>query len=110
MNLFKHPGGSLLDNLPLLTQLADEDEPTILPTLTEVVGTPAASVPPAPAPPPPVDEKLLLKCLEMHLEKVFSTKLERILAQLQSQAIEQAIDELKAELPELLRGALKARL
>ena len=37
MNPIKQPGGDLPDNLPLLTQVADEDAPDDLPTLTEVV-------------------------------------------------------------------------
>ena len=37
MTTIERPGDGLLDNLPLLTQVADEDAPDDLPTLTEVV-------------------------------------------------------------------------
>ena len=37
MNPIKQPGDDLPDNLPLLTQVADEDESNDLPTLTEVI-------------------------------------------------------------------------
>jgi len=48
----------------------------------------------------------LLQHLEAHLDGVFAHKLSINLEQLQRQAVEQAISELKAELPELLRDAL----
>jgi len=120
------PGGDLPDNLPLLTQVADEDAPDDLPTLTEVIvegqtgsatglqpdadreaPAPEAAIPASCA---PNDEEMqrLLRRLETHLENVFANKLSLSLEQLQRQAIEQAVSELKAELPELLRNALKA--
>src|SRR3989338_9552379 len=37
MTPIERPGDGLLDNLPMLTQVADEDAPDDLPTLTEVV-------------------------------------------------------------------------
>jgi len=37
MTTIERPGDGLLDNLPLLTQVADENAPDDLPTLTEVV-------------------------------------------------------------------------
>jgi hypothetical protein len=48
----------------------------------------------------------LLHQLESHLGTLFTKKLSLRLEQLQRQAIDQALDELKAELPELLRDAL----
>lgn len=121
-------GGDLPDNLPLLTHVVDEDAPDDLPTLTEVVAEgrtdPATGTLPnanqeAPAPAEAAipascasdEEKMqrLLQRLETHLENVFIHKLSLNLEQLQRQAIEQAVSELKAELPELLRNALKAR-
>lgn len=48
----------------------------------------------------------LLNQVEAHLATVFMEKLTRHLEQLQRQAVEHAVNELKAELPELLRGAL----
>jgi hypothetical protein len=104
MTLIEQTGDGLLDNLPLLTQVADEDEPDELPTLTEIVEEtqPAAHLPPLGA----ADMQQSLKRLEAHLETVFTQKLSLNLAQLQRQAIEQAVSELKAELPDLLRNAL----
>jgi hypothetical protein len=136
MTSIGHPG-SLPDNLPLLTQVADEDVPDDLPTLTEVVTeaqpdpnreAPAAGNEasharfPLPNPPPQAGEganeslrefhineeemQRLLQRLEAHLENAFARKLSLNLEQLQRQAVEQVVNELKAELPQLLRDAL----
>lgn len=120
-------GSDLPDDLPLLTQVVDENFPDGLPTLTEIAseqqaGTtveprPAASqettAPGAVAPPPPIfgDEEMqqMLLQLETHLETVFADKLSFHLEELQRQAVGQAISELRAELPGLLRDALNAR-
>lgn len=48
----------------------------------------------------------VLSHVEAHLTTVFTEKLTRHLEHLQHQAVEHAINELKAELPELLHGAL----
>jgi hypothetical protein len=48
--------------------------------------------------------------LEAHIETLFTRKLGLHLEQLQRQAIDRAISELKAELPELLRNTLNAYL
>jgi hypothetical protein len=127
MTPIKLPSGDLPDNLPLLTQVADEDTPDDFPTLTEVVTegqTEPSSVPqpgtdrevPAPEAVIPAscasnEEEIqrLLRQVEAHLETVFIHKLNLHLEQLQRQAVEQAVSDLKAELPELLRGALKTR-
>ena len=106
MNLIELPDDGLLDNLPLLIRVADEDVPDELPTLTEIV---EKTQPVAPSPPSgEADMPQSLKRLEAHLETVFAQKLSLHLEQLQRQAIEQAVSELKAELPELLRNAPKA--
>ena len=136
----------LLDNLPLLTQVADEDAPDDLPTLTEIVTDETTShstrlskddsqvagyegqTEPATVLQPDADREIpapeaaitascplneeemqrLLRRLETHLENMFTHKLSINLEQLQRQAVEQAVGELKAELPELLRNALNA--
>ena len=104
MNPIKQPGGDLPDNLPLLTQVADEDALDELPTLTEIVEeTQHAAPSPSLA---EADMQQSLKRLEAHLETIFTHKLSLHLEQLQRQAVEQAVSELKAELPELLRDAL----
>src|SRR3989338_7315024 len=120
MTSIRQPGDGLPDNLPLLTEVADEDAPDDLPTLTEVVEEEPAGpddelqpdanqVPLAEAAIPasctPNEEEMqrLLRQLETHLENVFAHKLGLNLEQLQRQAVEQAINKLKAELPELLR-------
>ncbi|MDD5385132.1 MAG: hypothetical protein PHG89_09675 [Gallionella sp.] len=126
MTTIERPGDGLPDNLPLLTQVADEDAPDDLPTLTEVVTggqtEPATVLQPdadreIPAPEAaiaascPLNEEemqRLLRRLETHLENMFANKLSANLEQLQRQAIDQAVSELKAELPELLRNALNA--
>jgi len=126
MTAIKQPGGDLSDNLPLLTQVVDEDALYDLPTLTEVVasgqaesatgfqhGTNREATAPKAATPASFasnEEELqrLLRQLETHLENVFTHKLSLNLEQLQRQAVEQAVSELKAGLPELLRNALNA--
>ncbi len=78
-----------------------------LPMLTEVVAASDAS-------PPRVlnDEEIqrLLHQLEARIETMFTQKLGLRLEQLQRQAIDQALDELKAELPKLLQDELNAYL
>ena len=48
--------------------------------------------------------------LEVRIETLFTQKLGMHLEQLQRQAIDRALDEIKAELPELLRDALDSYL
>lgn len=78
-----------------------------LPMLTEVVAESDTS-------PPRVlnDEEIqqLLHQLEARIEIMFTQKLGLHLEQLQRQAIDQALDELKAELPKLLQDAMNAYL
>ena len=99
------PGNGLPDNLPLLTQVADEGLPDDLPTLTEVVITPAD---PSPIGCALSEEEVqrLLKQLESRLETVFTQKLSLRLEKLQLLAVKQAVNEFRAALPELLREAL----
>ncbi|BBJ00019.1 hypothetical protein FGKAn22_17110 [Ferrigenium kumadai] len=117
-------------DLPTLTEVVEEIHPALppfevpaiagdeLPVLMEVI---AAEPPPdivaarqvmEDAPPPAAlseaDMQLLLQRLEAHIESVFTKKLSLRLEQLQRQAIEQAVGELKAELPRILRDALDA--
>lgn len=107
MTSIKQPGSDSPDNLPLLTQAVGEATPDDLPTLTEVVDEADIHLPRVLS-----EEEMqrLLHQLETHLETVFAHKLNLHLEQLQRLAIEQAVSELKAELPELLRDALNAHL
>lgn len=101
MTTIERHGNGLLDNLPLLTQVADEDTPDDLPTLTEIV----APEHPLPALGEEAMEQLL-KQLESRLDALFAQKLSLHLEKLQRLAVEEAVNELKAELPELLREML----
>jgi hypothetical protein len=78
-----------------------------LPTLTEVVAEADTHLPRVLN---AEEIQQLLPQLEAHIETLFSQKLGLHLEQLQRQAIDQALDELKAELPELLRDALNTLL
>jgi hypothetical protein len=85
-------GETTLNNLPMLTEVVAESN-TGLPRVLN-------------------DEEIqqLLHQFEARLEIMFTQKLALHLEQLQRQAIDQALDELKAELPELLQDALNAYL
>ena len=106
MTPIKQPGGGLPDNLHVLTRMVDENAPDDLPTLTEVVEKLRPAAPHTAL--NETDMRQLLQQLEAHLETAFAQKLNHHLELLQRQAVEQAISELKAELPELLRNALSA--
>ncbi len=110
MSFVKHRGGSLLDNLPVLTELAEPGSQVILPTLTEIIHQEAEPLPVEEIKPDIIDETILLQRLELHLEQVFEKKLNRMLEHYQRQAVALAVKELKTELPELLREAMKGRL
>ena len=85
-------GEITLNGLPVITEVVSgADNP-----LTSVMGEEEA--------------QQLLHKLEAHLETLFTQKLGLRLEQLQRVAIDQALDELKAELPELLREALNEYL
>jgi hypothetical protein len=98
------------DELPLLTEVADEPESAELPMLTEIVAQPDAHPANRPNNPPrtlnPAELHQLQQQLEVHLETVFTGKLNSQLEQLQRLAVNLAISEFKAELPQLLRDAL----
>jgi len=57
-----------------------------------------------------IEIQKLLPRIEAHIESLFTKKLGLHLEQLQRQAIEQAIREIKVELPELLHEALYSYL
>ena len=85
-------GETTLSGLPVLTEVIDKADTYLPRLLTE-------------------DEiQQLLPRIEAHIEALFTKKLGLQLEQLQRQAIEQAIRELKAELPELLHDALYSYL
>lgn len=108
----------LPDSLPLLTEVVDEDALNNFPVLTEIVaesltganleadapetGTPQSCAISA------EEMQKLLQQLDAHLETELAQKLSHHIEQLQRQAIEQTVSELKAALPELLRNALSA--
>jgi hypothetical protein len=85
-------GETTLNSLPMLTEVVAEVD-THLPHVLS-----AGEI------------QQLLQHLEAHIETLFTQKLGLHLEQLQRQAIEQAISELRTELPELLRDTLNAYL
>ncbi|HXU92046.1 MAG TPA: hypothetical protein VFP33_00150 [Gallionella sp.] len=116
------------DDIPTLTEVIEEIHPALppfevpaidgddLPVLVEAIATeppPFAATSPqvieASTPPSVLSEadiQQLLQRLEAHIESVLTQKLSLRLEQLQRQAVEQAVGELKAELPRMLRDAL----
>ncbi|MCG6934249.1 MAG: hypothetical protein LJE57_11475 [Gallionella sp.] len=78
-----------------------------LPLLTEVIGESNVNHPHALS---EHEIKQLMPHLEARIETLFTQKLGMHLEQLQRQAIDRALDEIKAELPELLRDALDSYL
>lgn len=104
------------NTLPDSTIPAESSPPTLtigettlnnLPLLTEVVPGSGNGLPRVLN-----DEEIqrLMHRLETRIEIMFTQKLGLHLEQLQRQAIDQALDELKAELPELLQDALNTYL
>lgn len=114
MTSITQTGNGLPDNLPMLTEVADKPSDD-LPTLTEVVAegriASAANqnshVPEEIAAFPTASEEeiRLLRQLETRIEEIFAHRLRLDLEQLQREAIEQAVAELRVELPRLLRNA-----
>ena len=104
MSSKKPPGGNPISR-PSST--AGETTQNILPVLTEVVAESGEdrsrllSI---------AEVQQLLPQLEAHIETLFTRKLGLHLEQLQRQAIEHAVIELKAELPDLLRDMLNTYL
>lgn len=106
MTAIEQRGSELPDNLPVLTHVIGDELPDELPTLTEVVEKIQHSALPTAL--NETDMRQVLQRIETHLEIVFTQKLNHHLEHLQRQAVGQAVNELKAELPELLRNALNA--
>lgn len=79
---------SALNSLPLLTEVIDKSNSNLPRVLSEH------------------EIQFLLFSLEARIETLFTQKLGMHLEQLQRQAIDRALDEIKAELPELLREAM----
>lgn len=105
----KQPGGQTGGDTPAKPPARSIGDTTLngLPMLTEVVAETDTHLPRVLN----ADEiQQLLPQLETHIEALFTRKLGAQLEQLQRLAIEQAISELKAELPELLRDTLNAYL
>lgn len=105
MTAIKKPGNDFADDLPVLMPMAGKATPDELPTLTEIVAEATPHLHPALS---AKEKQHLLQQLEKHVETLFTRKLAIRLEQLQRQTVKQAISELKAELPELLRDALNA--
>jgi hypothetical protein len=105
MSQFIIPDSDSLSLLPLPTQTIGEAKLDDLPVLTEVV-TDADTQQPRVLSPEEIQQ--LLHQLEAYIETKFTQKLGFHLEQLQRQAINHALDELKAELPELLLNAVNA--
>ena len=83
---------SAISSLPLLTEVVAESDAILPRVLSEQ------------------EIQQLLHHLEARIETLFTQKLGMHLEQLQRQAIDQALDEIKAELPELLHDAMNTYL
>ena len=93
------------DEFPLLTEVVNDMASDSLPMLTEVVSSADSSGKSQRT--LGGDEMVqLLQRTEVHLETVFAAKLNNQLEQLQRLAVDLAISEFKAELPQLLHEAL----
>ena len=92
-----------IDSLPVLTEVVDNAQgAALLPTAGDDIQAEPAEPPALSA-----DEMVrLLLQLETHLETVFATKLNEQLSHLQRLAVDLAVSEFKAELPQLLHDAL----
>jgi hypothetical protein len=77
-----------LNSLPLLTEVIDQSDSNLPREMGEH------------------EFQHLLRSLEARIETLFTQKLGMHLEQLQRQAIDRALDEVKTELPELLREAM----
>jgi hypothetical protein len=103
----KQPGSDIPAKPPFPTLTTGETTLNDLPVLTEIV---AEADPHLPRVLSAAEKQQLLHKLEKHIEILLSQKLALYLEQVQRVAIDQAIHELKTELPELLREALNAHL
>jgi hypothetical protein len=102
-------------DLPVLTEVVSGDD---LPTLTDIVEAPEADAPAFELDPAvaaatlPLAEEIPFEAppqLEAHLEALFMQRLLPRLEAAQRQAIAQTWDELKDELPQLVRDILPPR-
>jgi hypothetical protein len=107
MTPIKQPGSDLPSKQSLPTRTIGETTLNNLPMLTEVAAEADTHLPRVLS---AEEIQQLLHQLEAHIETLFTQKLGLHLEQLQRLAIEQAISELKTELPELLRDTLNAYL
>jgi glutamyl-tRNA reductase len=83
-------GEATLNRLPVLTEVATQENAPQTRALSAE------------------ESQQFLQQLQTHIETLFTKKLSLRLEELQRHAIDHALDELKAELPELLRDALNA--
>lgn len=101
----------LRSSMETAAPLGDELSSLMDAITAEPAGTPEAGIVESSVQPPALSEadmqRLILQ-LDAHLESVFAQKLGHRLEQLQRLAVDQAIRELKAELPQMLRDALHA--
>lgn len=102
----RHASDASAGSSPTDVNLA-ETKLNSLPLLTEVVTEAGTNLPRVMN-----DHEIqqLLRRLEARIEIMFTQKLGLHLEQLQRQAIDRALDEIKAELPALLRDAMDAYL
>jgi hypothetical protein len=107
MTAFKQQGSDSPSKPSLPTRTIGETTLDDLPTLTEIVAEADTNLPRILT---AEEIQQLLHQLEAHIETLFTQKLGLHLEQLQRLAIEQAISELKTELPDLLRDTLNAYL
>lgn len=103
----KQPDSDAPAKPPLPTAAIDEATLNDLPVLTEIVDEANSHLTRALS---AAEKQQLLHKLEKHIEILLTQKLALYLEQVQRVAIDQAIHELKTELPELLRNALNAHL
>jgi len=111
----------VLDDLPILTEIVinahEETDAASISDETESVPEPVEISLPLTALRPAIQEVFthplgaedmqhLLQHIEAHLETVFTEKLNNQLEQLQKLAVDLAVSEFKAELPQLLHDAL----
>jgi hypothetical protein len=86
------------DDLPVLMEAVAIEPASSIEAVKSAVSSPSLGE---------ADIQRLAQQLEEHLESVLAQKLGHRLEQLQRLAVEQAVSELKAELPQILRDALQ---
>lgn len=106
---------ALPHDLPVLTEVVSEGDLPILTDIVEApeVATPAFELDPVvAADPPPLAEEMPFEVppqLEAHLQALFMQRLLPRLEDAQRQAVARTWDELKEELPQLIRDAFSPR-